>query len=92
MKRVVSCVSQMSHVPGNEFPQIRAVVGHLTHLIFDSLCAVVVCVVFPVMECVIPARFLKLFAKSISCMAKVGEELFIEATESKVPITPPELR
>lgn len=36
------------------------------------------------MECVIPARYLKLFAKSVSCMAKVGDELFIEATETKL--------
>lgn len=36
------------------------------------------------MECTIPNRYIKLFAKSISCMAKVGEELFIEANEQKV--------
>jgi hypothetical protein len=36
------------------------------------------------MECVIPARYIRLFAKSIQCMAKIGEEMFIEATEQRV--------
>lgn len=36
------------------------------------------------MECEIPSRHLKLFAKSISCMDKIGKELFIEATQHQL--------
>ncbi len=36
------------------------------------------------MDCVIPNRYIKLFAKSIQCLAKVGDDLFLEATREKV--------
>ncbi len=36
------------------------------------------------MEAIIPARNLKIFSKSIQCMAKIGEELYLEAADNKV--------
>jgi len=38
------------------------------------------------MECVIPNRYIKLFAKSIQCMATVGDDMFLEAGERKLTL------
>eukprot|EP01097_Dermamoeba_algensis_P012152 TRINITY_DN997_c0_g1_i2.p1 TRINITY_DN997_c0_g1~~TRINITY_DN997_c0_g1_i2.p1 ORF type:complete len:434 (-),score=102.74 TRINITY_DN997_c0_g1_i2:1587-2888(-) len=38
------------------------------------------------MECIIPGKSVRLFAKMVSCVAKIGEDLFLEATEEKVTI------
>jgi hypothetical protein len=38
------------------------------------------------MECVIPGRSVKIFAKIIHCLAKVGDELFLEPTGDKVTL------
>lgn len=32
------------------------------------------------MKCVIPGRFVKLFGRSIHCLSKIGDELYLEAT------------
>jgi len=37
------------------------------------------------MECVIPGRSVKIFAKIIHCLSKVGDELFLEPAADKVP-------
>eukprot|EP01118_Nematostelium_gracile_P017754 TRINITY_DN768_c0_g2_i1.p1 TRINITY_DN768_c0_g2~~TRINITY_DN768_c0_g2_i1.p1 ORF type:complete len:408 (+),score=104.75 TRINITY_DN768_c0_g2_i1:103-1326(+) len=36
------------------------------------------------MQCVVPFRYIKLLAKSIQCMAKVGEDLYIEASAQRI--------
>jgi hypothetical protein len=36
------------------------------------------------MEAKIPAKSILLFSKMITCLSKIGEDLFLEATESKV--------
>jgi hypothetical protein len=36
------------------------------------------------MECVIPGRSVKIFAKIIHCLSKVGDELFLEPAADKV--------
>ena len=36
------------------------------------------------MECVVPKRSLKIFAKVIQCLGKVGEELFLEPSPDKM--------
>jgi len=33
------------------------------------------------MKCLIPGRFVKLFGRAIHCLSKIGDELYIEATE-----------
>jgi cell cycle checkpoint control protein RAD9A/cell cycle checkpoint control protein RAD9B len=38
------------------------------------------------MECVIPGRSVKIFAKIIHCLSKVGDELFLEPAADKVPL------
>jgi len=38
------------------------------------------------MECVVPGRSVKIFAKIIQCLSKVGEELFLEPTADKVQL------
>eukprot|EP01114_Cavostelium_apophysatum_P005130 TRINITY_DN1579_c0_g2_i1.p1 TRINITY_DN1579_c0_g2~~TRINITY_DN1579_c0_g2_i1.p1 ORF type:complete len:409 (-),score=121.41 TRINITY_DN1579_c0_g2_i1:201-1427(-) len=37
-------------------------------------------------EAVIPERFIKLFAKSIHCMGKIGEDLLLELSEDKLTL------
>lgn len=39
------------------------------------------------MDCLIPGKYIKLFAKTIQCLAKIGDELYIEASDSKVNLT-----
>ncbi|PRP73962.1 RAD9 like protein [Planoprotostelium fungivorum] len=36
------------------------------------------------MQCTIPSKYIKLFAKSIQCLAKVGEDLYIHATRKEL--------
>jgi len=36
------------------------------------------------MQCVIPKNYIKLFAKSVQCLAKIGEDLYIEAIRKKI--------
>lgn len=36
------------------------------------------------MQAVIPGKNVRLFAKMISCLQKIGEDLFIEGTANKV--------